>query len=150
MPVIFHLRLKVFSAWLHPDNFSHGGQCHRPWYLVGMILQLKWHDLLKASRWSKRQQTFVTWSSQPLIEWWLKDPSTFWRLVLHGILAGKNPPPHRLSYLTMCHDTFMGISVSYENLHQKWHYVRYYLDIVSNRLEMYDLGIISTFSTLRR
>jgi hypothetical protein len=34
--------------------------------------------------------------------------------------------------------------------HQKQHYVRYYLDIVSNCLEMYNLGIISTFSTLRR
>jgi hypothetical protein len=34
--------------------------------------------------------------------------------------------------------------------HQKYHYVLYYLDIVSNHLEMYNLGIISTFSTLRR
>ncbi len=34
--------------------------------------------------------------------------------------------------------------------HQKLHYVPYYLDIVSNPLEIYNLGIISTFSTLRR
>ncbi len=34
--------------------------------------------------------------------------------------------------------------------HQKCHYVHDYLDIVSNCLEMYDLGIISMFSTLRR
>ncbi len=36
------------------------------------------------------------------------------------------------------------------SLHFKEHYVPYYLDIVSNCLEIYDLGIISTFSTLRR
>jgi hypothetical protein len=35
-------------------------------------------------------------------------------------------------------------------VHQKQHYVPYYLDIVSNHLEIYDFGIISTFSTLRR
>jgi hypothetical protein len=34
--------------------------------------------------------------------------------------------------------------------HQKKHYASYYLDIVSNCLEMYDLGITSMFSTLRR
>ncbi len=35
-------------------------------------------------------------------------------------------------------------------VHQKLDYVPYYLDIVSNHLEIYDLVIISTFSTLRR
>ncbi len=34
--------------------------------------------------------------------------------------------------------------------HQKEHYVHYYLDIVSNRLQIYVLGIFSMFSTLRR
>jgi len=33
MPVNFYLELKrFFSAWLHPDSFSRGGECHRPWY----------------------------------------------------------------------------------------------------------------------
>jgi hypothetical protein len=34
--------------------------------------------------------------------------------------------------------------------HQKGHYVPYYLDIVSNCHEIYDLGIICRFSTLKR
>ncbi len=34
--------------------------------------------------------------------------------------------------------------------HQKEHYVPYYLNFVLNCLEIYDLGIISMFSTLRR
>jgi len=32
MLVIFYLKLKVFFAWLYPDSFSYGGECHRPWY----------------------------------------------------------------------------------------------------------------------
>jgi hypothetical protein len=32
MLVNLYLKLKVFSVWLHPDSFSRGGECHRPWY----------------------------------------------------------------------------------------------------------------------
>ena len=28
--------------------------CHRPWYIGGILIPVKWHDLLKASCWSKR------------------------------------------------------------------------------------------------
>jgi hypothetical protein len=33
MPVIFFTsKRKFFFARLHPDSFSRGGECHRPWY----------------------------------------------------------------------------------------------------------------------
>ncbi len=36
-----------------------------------------------------------------------------------------------------------------EGIHQKLHHVPYYIDILLNRLGMFNLGIISTFFTLR-
>ncbi len=78
----------------------HTQACHRPWYLVGGISQLKWHNLLKASWWSKWQQTVINQSSQPIIEWWLKNQNTFWCHVLCGMTMWSNPPPHQVNYLT--------------------------------------------------
>ena len=33
----------------HPDSFSHGGECHRPWDTDGKHNPTKWRDSLKAS-----------------------------------------------------------------------------------------------------
>jgi hypothetical protein len=46
--------LPKLKGFFHPDSFSRGGECHRPWYWRELS-QLKWRDLLKASRWSKQQ-----------------------------------------------------------------------------------------------
>ncbi len=43
-------------------------------------------------------------------------------------------------------DTFVLLDGS---LHQKLHHVPYYIDILLNHLGMFNLGIISTFFTLR-
>jgi len=31
MPVNFYLTKRFFSAWHHPDSFSRGGECSKPW-----------------------------------------------------------------------------------------------------------------------
>jgi len=62
MSVNFYLEPKEFSALLNPDSFSHGGECHRPWYTGGKHIPPKWRDSLKASRWSKRRWSVITQS----------------------------------------------------------------------------------------
>ena len=44
--------------------------------LAGNISRPKCCDSLKASRWSKRQQSVITWSHGHSNEWWLWNPST--------------------------------------------------------------------------
>ncbi len=77
-----------------------------------------------------------------------------WATTLHGLeehlmtcVFGMLPT---VIWATILSLIFEKAEKQFGEYHLKYHNVPYYLDIVSNRLEIYDLGIISAFSTLRR
>ncbi len=80
-------------------------------FLSGLHHPAKMAWLANASCWSKGWQTVVTWSSQPLIEQWLKDPSTFWCHMLCGFPMLNDPPPHQVISLTKYYVILIGVSV---------------------------------------
>lgn len=76
--------------------YSNNDNCpvidHGNW---GKISRLKRNLLLNANCWSKQQHTVIT-SSQPLNEWWLKDPTSTYlchNMLWWTITTWNNPPP---------------------------------------------------------
>jgi hypothetical protein len=64
MPVIFYLLPKTKGFFPHDFTLitSVLGESVIGHGIGGNVSQLKWHDLLKASRWSKQRQSVVTQS----------------------------------------------------------------------------------------
>ena len=67
--------------------------------LVGKLSQLKWHDLLKASRWSKQRWSALVNQSHSHSTSDGSEIQVRQRHVLEGILYVGYQPPHQLKYL---------------------------------------------------